>query len=108
MKWRPTKSHAKMLDTASAFFFFNEILSPSCTQPGQHYGRCVSDRQVHVQASGSNVHLAGPGGGVKAAVNFACQRRSLTIIFTEDEYCLIDVKVCVMMLTHDTEHVLKV
>ena len=52
--------------------------------------------------------FAGPGGGVKAAVNFACQRRSLTIIFTEDEYCLIDVKVCVMMLTHDTEHVLKV
>jgi len=45
-----------MLDTASAFFFFNEILSPSCTQPAQHYGRCVSDRQVHVQASGSNVH----------------------------------------------------
>ena len=37
-------------------FFFNEILSPSCTQPAQHYGRCVSDRQVHVQASGSNVH----------------------------------------------------
>ena len=52
--------------------------------------------------------IAGPGGGVKAAVNFACQRRSLTIIFTEDEYCLIDVKVCVMMLTHDTEHVLTV
>ena len=25
-----TKSQAKMLDTASAFFFFNEIPSPSC------------------------------------------------------------------------------
>jgi len=52
--------------------------------------------------------FAGRGGGVKAAVNFACERRSLTIIFNEDEYCLIDVKVCVMMLTHDTEHVLTV
>ena len=76
-----------MLDTTSSFFFFNEIPSPSCTQPTQQYGRCVSDRQVHVQASGSNVHLAGPGGGVKAAVNFACERRRLTIIFNEDEYC---------------------
>ena len=83
-----TKSQAKMLDTASAFFFFNEIPSPSCAagpavppMRGRSTGPCPGE--------GSNVHPSlAQVAAAKAKVNFACEGSArLTIIFNEDENC---------------------
>ena len=104
-------------DAASISFFFNEIPSPSCNPPAPSStadacaigGPRPGEQPTCNAPSMAQVVVDKARRKIRAVrVENGNLSRFLPISVNEDETCLIDVKVCVMMLTDGREEVLTV